>query len=328
MLFKLKNQKLEPVGWTDFGGSEKELEDLIANSLLDVLFEQPSLMPLVQERKGQPVADIYALDRQGDLFIFEIKVGKAVTEAVQQILRYAQAAGRWSYHRLNGLFGDEELVKAHQDAFQLEEPLATSDFNTRQHLMIVGNSANEELMNAVDYWKKKGILIDFIPYRIYNICREWYLEFFSIPMDRHTNPNDARGILFDTNRTYSEKAVWYMIDNSRVAAFGDSRKFAGYVKPGDIVFLSHRGQGIIAAGRVKKGKVKEDKRKEAWYRDIELLTPLPTKGSDGHPEKAMPVAQVEQLLDKKFFHPVTIKRPYLSKHEADLLMESLKEFLK
>ena len=328
MLFKLKNQKIEPVGWTDFGGSEKELEDLIANSLLDVLFEEPSLMRVFQERRGQPVADIYALDRQGDLFIFEIKVGDAGTEAVQQILRYAQDAGLWSYHRLNERFGGEELDKAHQDAFQLEEPLATSDFNTRQHLMVVGNSANEKLMNAVDYWKKQGILIDFIPYRIYNISRERYLEFFSIPMDRHTNPNDAHGILFDTNRTYSEKAVWYMIHNLRVAAFGDSRRFAGYLKPGDIVFLSHRGQGIIAAGRVKKGKVKEDKREEAWYRDIEFLTPLPTKGSDGHPERAMPFAQVSQIVNKKFFHAATIKKPYLSQHEADLLVEALKDLPK
>ena len=328
MLYKLKNQELEPVGWTDFGGSEKDLEDLIANSLLDVLFEEPSLMPVFQERKGQPVADIYALDRQGDLFIFELKVGSTGAEAVQQILRYAQDAGRWSYHRLNELYGSEELDKAHQDAFQLEEPLTTREFNVRQHLMVVGNSANEELVNAVDYWKKQGILIDFIPYRIYNICREKYLEFFSVPMDRHTNPNNTRGILFDTNRTYSEQAVWYMIDNSRVAAFGDSRRFARYVQPGDIVFLSHRGQGIVAAGRVKKGKVKEDKRENALYRDIEFLTPLPTKGSDGHPERAMPFAQVSQIVTKKFFHAATIKKPYLSQREADLLLEALKGFLK
>lgn len=328
MLYKLKNQKLEPVGWTDFGGSEKELEDLIANSLLDVLFEDPSLMPVVQERKGQPVADIYALDRQGDLRIFEIKVGNVGTEAVQQILRYAQDAGRWSYHDLNKLFGREELEKAHQDAFQLEQPLATSDFNTRQHLMVIGNSANEKLMNAVDYWKKLGILIDFIPYRIYQIFRERYFEFFSIPVDRHTNPNDARGVLFDTNRTYSEKAVWYMIHNLRVAAFGDSRKFAGSVKPGDIVFLSHRGQGIIAAGRVKKGKVKEDKREKALYRDIEFLTPQPTKGPDGHPERAMPFAQVSQIVNRNFYWAATLKTPFLSQYEAALLLEALKGFLK
>lgn len=328
MLYKLKNQKLEPVGWTDFGGSEKELEDLIANSLLDVLFEEPGLMPVVQERKGQSVADIYALDRQGDLFIFEIKVGDVGTEAVQQILRYAQEAGCWSYHHLNKLFGSEELVKTHQDKFQLEEPLAMSDFNTRQHLIVVGNSANDKLMNAVDFWKKQGILIDFISYRIYEICRETYLEFCSIPMDRHTNPNDARGILFDTNRTYSEQAVWYMIDNSRVAAFGDSRRFAHYVQPGDTVFLSHRGQGIIAAGRVKKGKVKEDKREDALYRNIEFLTPLPAKGSDGHPERAMPFAQVSQIVNRKFFHAATVKKPYMSQHEADILVEALKDFLK
>ena len=34
------------------------------------------------------------------------------------------------------------------------------------------------LIDAVDYWKSKGILIDFIPYRIYEIGETYYFDFF------------------------------------------------------------------------------------------------------------------------------------------------------
>ena len=57
MLYKLgsssdKFDKLEPVAFKDFssfGNVEKDLEDLIAKSILDVLFEDSSLMPIYQQ---------------------------------------------------------------------------------------------------------------------------------------------------------------------------------------------------------------------------------------------------------------------------------------
>ena len=68
MLYKLgstngKFDKLEPVTFKDFsslGNLEKDLEELIASSILDVLFEDAGLMPIFQERQYQSEADIYA----------------------------------------------------------------------------------------------------------------------------------------------------------------------------------------------------------------------------------------------------------------------------
>ena len=54
--YKKKLDKLEPVVFKDFakfGYSEKDLEELIAKSILGVLFEDASLMPIFQERQGQ-----------------------------------------------------------------------------------------------------------------------------------------------------------------------------------------------------------------------------------------------------------------------------------
>jgi len=94
MLYKLgssdaKFDKLEPVTFKDFssfGHLEKDLEELIAKSILDVLFEDASLMPIFQERQYQAEADIYALNEKGELIIFELKRGAAGEGAVHQAL--------------------------------------------------------------------------------------------------------------------------------------------------------------------------------------------------------------------------------------------------
>ena len=61
MLYKLnstdgKFDKIEPVAFKDFssfGQLEKNLEELIAQNILYVLFEDASLMPIFQERQYQ-----------------------------------------------------------------------------------------------------------------------------------------------------------------------------------------------------------------------------------------------------------------------------------
>ena len=76
--------------------------------------------------------------------------------------------------------------------------------------------ADDHLINAVDYWRRQGISIVFLPYRIYDLADKRYFEFFAPPYDRHRNPADEKGVLFDTNRTYDEDSIWYMVENRRV----------------------------------------------------------------------------------------------------------------
>jgi hypothetical protein len=67
LLFKLTSNsgdidEIEPVAFKDFasfGKLEKDLEELIAASILGVLFEDARLMPIFQERQYQAEADIY-----------------------------------------------------------------------------------------------------------------------------------------------------------------------------------------------------------------------------------------------------------------------------
>ena len=54
---------------------EKDLENLISENMLNVLFEDNALMPIYQEKPMQAKADNYALTIKGDLVIFELKRG-------------------------------------------------------------------------------------------------------------------------------------------------------------------------------------------------------------------------------------------------------------
>ena len=345
MLFKLSSSneefgKLEPVEFKDFssfGRQEKELEELIAKNILEVLFEDSSLMPIFQERQYQSEADIYALNEQGELIIFELKRGSASEDALYQVLGYAQKAGQWTYSKLQDMYqkytGENKLTKAHQEAFNLEEPLDAKELNNKQHLIVIGSAADDSLISAVDYWKRSGISIEFLPYRIYELGDEKYFEFFALPYDKHMNPIDVKGVLFDTNtywneksRYWNEKSIWYMMENKRVAAFGKARRFVGYVKPGDIIFFSDRKAGGLVAAAKVKGDVKHSAEDDASYRDVEFITPIPERGEEKI--KAMPFRNVLEITGISFYWARTIKVPYLSKEQAENLVDALNEWLR
>ncbi|WP_082663844.1 MULTISPECIES: hypothetical protein [unclassified Guyparkeria] len=336
MLYKFNTDnddldKLTPVAFKDFsalGRLEKDLEDLVARSVLDVLFEDAGLMPVFQERKYQAEADIYALNEEGDLTIFELKRGLAGEEALHQALRYAQEAGQWTYAQLESKYHkysgqDVELHKAHQEAFDLEHALEPRSINVKQHLVVIGSAADERLINGVDYWRRQGVSINFLPYRIYDLAGEYYFEFFAPPYDKHKNPADAKGVLFDTNRSWDEESIWYMVEQDRVAAFGDAKRFVRHVHPGDIVFFSHRWSGIVAAARVRNGPVRSPAY-DTLYRDVEFITPVPKRGSA---IVGMPFSKVREITGKNFYWARTIKVPYLNSDEAEDLAHQLNCFL-
>jgi len=333
MLYKInglqtQTMELESLAFKDFscyGKLEKDLEDLIAKNLLDKLFENFKIMPIFQERKRQAEADIYALNEKGELIIFELKRATATADAVMQILRYSQDAGKWSFHEIQSKYDTyvgkkTNLIDAHKEAFNLDEPLLPLDFNKKQNLIVIGSAADIGLINSIDYWKNSGISIDFIPYRVYEINKEVFFEFFALPYDFHTNVTDNKGVIFDTNRTWNENSIWYMFDNDRVAAFGDAKRFINCLYPGDLVFFSHTGTGIIGAAKIKQGNVIKDN-KDTLYRDVDFLTAKPVKDK---PLKSVSFSDVSNILGKSFYWARTIKVPYLSIDEANTLLKHIK----
>jgi len=157
MLYKLSSRidRIEPLPFLDFEQAdalEKQLEDLIANHLLEVLYEGAPLLPIFQERRRQEEADIYALDRNGDLVVFELKRAGAGRGALEQLLCYVEKAGSWNYFVLNQKFAEylskrkgkvSELREIHCETFGLKEPLEDDQFNKKQKMYVVANSAED-----------------------------------------------------------------------------------------------------------------------------------------------------------------------------------------
>lgn len=333
---------LEPVGFDDMAKvekREKDLEEIIADNLVDVLFEEARLLPIYQERRGQGVADLYAVDRDGNLVIFELKTGTAEKHALRQIFRYSQQAGNWRYTRLSKMYGEYtgakdkssesvDLRVAHREAHDLEAPLPPHEFNRQQFLRIVGNAADNELIDAVDYWKQQGVKVDFIPYRLYELDGKRYFEFFSFPYDQHRNPAERKGVLFDTNKSWDDEAVWTMIEEARVAAWGDAKRFIDHLERGDMVFFHHKGKGVIAAGEVTSER-KETEREghgTEWYRDVEFQTPVPTR--DQGIKRYLKPSEVSDITGKGFYWARAVKVPYLDRDEAIELLGELQIRLK
>ena len=195
--------------------------------------------------------------------------------------------------------------------------------NNKQRLLIIGSAADDSLINAVDYWKQQGLSIDFLPYRVYELNGEKYFEFFALPHDKHSNPRAVKGVLFDTNRACNEESIWYMMEKKRVAAFGDAQRYVNRVNPDDFVFFCHKGEGIVAAGRVQRGNVKSPD-EHTSYRDVKFITPVPRRGEERY---AMSYSRVYEITGRSFYHAVTLRVPYLAKEEAENLASELKSYL-
>jgi hypothetical protein len=340
MLYRLSKDlcELSPLPFSDFTRyqkQEKHLEELLSKHLFDTLFEGTPLLPFHQERSYQPEGDIYALNASGDIVIFELKVSTAGDTALDQLLRYVQVAGQWRHgeidHKFRAypkqIYGDVDVAEAHRDAFGLTEQLMPEDFNRSQHMVVVGSAADVDLVRAVDYWKGKGLSIDFCPYRIFEIHSEPYFEFFAKPYDDHTNPGQTKGVLFDTNRKYYPQALQLMIEKRRIAAYGDRADAVDSLAKNDIVFYSHKWVGLIAAAKIIGSKIKTDNTvgEEERYWDVEFLTPPPTQ-FDSFPN-AMSFQKVKEVTGKNFFWARIQKVPYLTKSEAEHLLEELRKCL-
>ena len=294
---------------------------------LEILFtEKNQLMPIFQERQRQEEPDLYAIDKYGNLVIFEFKKNNANENAVNQIMRYAQKFGKMKYTKLNKNFKkftenpDSDLQKSHQESFGLDEPLSIEKFNLHQKMYIIGNSLDLELIETIEYWKNKKVDIDFLPYRIYKINNKDYFEFFAKPYDYNQNIKDRKGIIFDTNKTYNSKAVFDMMKNDKISAYGDARKFIDYFKKNDYVLYYHKGFGIIAIGQIISEKPQENKENKERFHKVKILT---TKIENEKEMKFLKPSEITQILEKNFYYASTVKKPYLTIEEVKSLEDEL-----
>lgn len=330
-----KKGKIEPLPYYDITkvqGKEKDLENLLADNL-EELFSDHALMPIFQERVWQEEPDLCALDENGTLYIFELKCGRVSNQTTLQVMRYAQIFGQETYAQLNVRYqkwlektgresNNTDLQEAHRDAFQLDQKLSIEQFNHAQKLIVVGNSADDFLVDAIKYWTKMGLDIDFIPYRFFEINNEEYFEFFAKPYDIHCNPSDCKGILFDTNGLNDGMAsALDMFAKHKISAFGVAKHFVDWFKKNDYVLYYQKGLGVIGVGRIIDDSSKDVTETERC-RSVEILT---QKITDGMDIPAISPRELKELLGHGFYYAHTVKRPYLNVDEVELIKNELEK---
>jgi hypothetical protein len=94
----------------------------------------------MQSRRWREEPDMMALDRDGNLYIFELKVWESRQENILQALRYGQINGALDYDGLNAIWqratgADRTLSEAHQAKFGVT--LSPEQFNRRQVFVIL-----------------------------------------------------------------------------------------------------------------------------------------------------------------------------------------------
>lgn len=143
---------------------------------------------------------------------------------------------------------------------------------------------------------------------------------------------ETKGIVFDTNKSYSELSTMEMLLGNKVSAYGRAAHFVDSFNIGDYAFFSVKGVGIVAAGKVisdiheEKYLGEDGETTTERYKVVEFIVPTAEQMPHGEEElKAIWWSKATEILDHRFYHARTDKRPYLTEDECEKLINELRK---
>lgn len=320
MILKANNAltELEPILYQNinqiFGQNEKNLEEALSMNIGNVIF--PEYFVFGNERLFQREADIFALNRNGDLVVFELKVqGEYDRGKIYQALDYAQSFSNWQYEDMNShykkCFPNQtlDLCSAFENHFGFK--LDLSKYNREQKIIVISNGSSIHTRTVAEYWKNKGIDIEEYYYRIYQIGSDYYFE-LSTELYVQTITNDC---WINTCEKYIQGAYVDMVKNHKASAYGNMGWVIQPSMKSSYVFLYLNGYGIIAAGlgtaSIQNNGLSDDEY-EQWINLDKFI-----HGVDLNTEKVLksiPASIIKKELNRDFWFATT-KVP-LTKEEA------------
>ena len=295
----VKSKTLAKIGWT-----EKDLENLISKNLPQFIPEN-QLMVIFQERPRQEEADIFAIDKDGVLYIFELKRWESKQENILQVLRYGQKFGQFDYEALQEMLRKHEkdsaleLDETHKEYFKevISQKLERGKFNSNQHFVVITNGVDLETLSAIQYWKKKGLRIDCLPYKVYEENGTILLEFRSFnPQNEVLFEEETNMFIVNTNIAWSKQNYKEMLQHNLAAAYGDRRYGIERIKKGDNILLYHSGIGIIAIGKAK-GKIHKDEETEKYCFDVNFSWKI---NPDTESNRAVHASEINSKLSTNY----------------------------
>ncbi len=238
----------------DFGLDERGLQDILFSSL-DRLLPDEELLLIGQSRRWREEPDLLAIDKQGTLYIFEIKVWESQSENLLQALRYGQIFGTRDYEDLDRLFqqfdqSGRSMADAHSAKFDVS--LEKIQFNRGQVFVILTNGLDVKTRQAIRYWRSSGLDVRPWVYRAYpDKDGSFLMEINRFAVE--DNPyEDVSSKFHILNTNYRNDPADHddMITHGKAAAYFNPWKYKiDRLDKGDTVFLYQSGVGIVAMGR-------------------------------------------------------------------------------
>lgn len=253
-------ERIRGVSLKSFGLDERAFQDILYRSL-DKLIPDDELLLLMQSRHWQEEPDLMAIDKDGKLFIFELKAWESHSENILQVLRYGQIFGSHKYEDLNRLyrvFEDEgkSLKETHSAIFGKD--LKEEEFNHGQVFIVMTNGIDYKTREAIKYWRGQGLDVRPWIYRVYQETNsEMLLEISTFSSIDNPYEDIAEGYyILNTNISNDEEDHKSMLKEKIAAAYFSPWKHKiENLSKGDIVFLYQSGAGIVAVGKAS-GKLK------------------------------------------------------------------------
>lgn len=231
----------------DYSTNEKDLEKLITSMIGEEIFQD--YLVIGNERPYQPEADIYAVNEDGDLVLFELKVhGHYDRSKVLQVMDYASKYSRWDYLKMNDFFQISNETTEDLHARFLEkfpDGVSKEKFNRKQKMIIISNYSDKDISSAISYWQDQGVDIEEYFYRFYKVGDEFLFE---ISNDTFATQS-SQHCWINTNKTYFPKACKEMVEEGKASAHGDRKEVITDSMKNGYIFLYHNGFGIIGAGK-------------------------------------------------------------------------------
>lgn len=332
MLYKLDTKakdykKVNRVTLSSFGWKELDLQELLSNHIQD-LISASELMTIFNERPRQEEPDILALDRHGDLYIFELKRWSSHQENLLQVLRYGQLYGNSNYDELNEMFrkyrknndAETELYEIHKQYFDLSDSsrLSKEEFNRKQHFLVVTNGLDQKTVEAIVYWKNNGLNIDAIVYWVFEINGEYFIEFNMYSPIEGFLEYESNTYILNTNYSNNEQHTEDMLREHKAAAYYPGwREKIEKLQKGDIVFLYKSGIGIIAFG-VATGKLEmqdcDGHHNYEYYMKLDKFKKL---------KKPFAASEMKEVANQGFNFRQTMFS--ISEESRDLLIKEIKK---
>ena len=285
MLFRLVRdgeqtsfRRLEKCSASSLKLTEKDLENWMARHQA-LLFGGEEVLVIAQSVQGRSMADILALDAEGNLVIVEIKRDWSDRKTIGQLLEYAaDMSGRryeylerrhqayWDSHHRGKRY--ESLLSRFQELS--DDPNAGKDQIPKQpkghRVCIVAPGSDDGLRRIIDWLKEYGVPISFIPFLpcmwmpttpMVRYC--WRSSNFRRYKSQLAAPSTSgRGTgFFNTNERHAPGAYRKMFKQGVIAIYGYETgpdNLEG-TEAGQRVFAYVNSRGILACGHVVDGQV-------------------------------------------------------------------------